>query len=95
MTVVPVAGYTGPINLLVGVRDQTDRAGTGNLNSPTNLLDREHRRQLRPAHRHRGGPVHPRYSTVGQREPGHHALPRPSLTAHNTINVTQVDGMSR
>ena len=29
VTVTPTAGYTGPINLLVGVRDQVNRAGTG------------------------------------------------------------------
>ena len=34
VTVVPTPGYSGPINLLVGVRDQTDRTATGNLESP-------------------------------------------------------------
>ena len=38
MTVVPNAAYTGPINLLVGVRDQINRAGTGQpIDSPTNF----------------------------------------------------------
>lgn len=37
LTVIPADGYTGPINLVVGVRDQTDRSGTGNLNAPTNF----------------------------------------------------------
>ena len=38
LTVTPNAGYTGPINLLVGVRDQTNRAGTGqSLDSPANF----------------------------------------------------------
>ena len=37
LSVIPNAGYTGPINLLVGVRDQTDRSGTGNLNAPSNF----------------------------------------------------------
>jgi cyclophilin family peptidyl-prolyl cis-trans isomerase len=36
VTVVPNAGYTGPIDLVVGVRDQTDRSGTGDLDSPSN-----------------------------------------------------------
>ena len=35
-TVTPAAGYTGPINLVVGVEDQTDRTGSGNLASPAN-----------------------------------------------------------
>jgi cyclophilin family peptidyl-prolyl cis-trans isomerase len=37
LSVIPAAGYTGPIDLTVGVRDQTDRSGTGNLNDPTNF----------------------------------------------------------
>jgi len=38
VTLTPTAGYTGPINLLVGVRDQTNRAGTGAaLDSPANF----------------------------------------------------------
>jgi cyclophilin family peptidyl-prolyl cis-trans isomerase len=36
VTVVPNPGYVGPINLIVGVRDQTDRTATGNLESPNN-----------------------------------------------------------
>jgi cyclophilin family peptidyl-prolyl cis-trans isomerase len=36
VSVVPDAGYTGPIDLVVGVRDQTDRSGTGNIDSPSN-----------------------------------------------------------
>ncbi len=37
VTVTPNAGYTGPITLLVGVRDQTNRAGSGvALESPGN-----------------------------------------------------------
>jgi cyclophilin family peptidyl-prolyl cis-trans isomerase len=34
--ITPQAGFTGPLNLLVGVRDQVDRSGTGNLNNPSN-----------------------------------------------------------
>jgi cyclophilin family peptidyl-prolyl cis-trans isomerase len=36
VTVTPAAGYTGPINLVVGVEDQTDRTGSGNLSAPAN-----------------------------------------------------------
>lgn len=36
VTVTPTPGYTGPISLLVGVRDQNDRSGTGTLNTPSN-----------------------------------------------------------
>jgi cyclophilin family peptidyl-prolyl cis-trans isomerase len=35
VTVVPNSGFTGTINLVVGVRDQTDRTGSG-LTSPSN-----------------------------------------------------------
>lgn len=34
--VVPTPGFTGTIDLLVGVRDQVDRSNTGNLESPLN-----------------------------------------------------------
>ncbi len=34
--ITPQAGFTGPLNLLVGVRDGVDRSGTGNLNNPSN-----------------------------------------------------------
>lgn len=34
--VTPQAGFTGALNLLVGVRDGVDRSGTGNLNNPSN-----------------------------------------------------------
>ena len=37
VTVTPTAGFLGDINLLVGVRDQTDRSGTGNLDAPRNF----------------------------------------------------------
>jgi cyclophilin family peptidyl-prolyl cis-trans isomerase len=37
ITVVPNAGFTGVINLLVGVRDNTDRSGTGNINDFSNF----------------------------------------------------------
>jgi cyclophilin family peptidyl-prolyl cis-trans isomerase len=37
LTVTPTAGFTGTIKLLVGVRDQIDRSGTGNINSPRNF----------------------------------------------------------
>ena len=37
VTVVPNAGFTGVINLLVGVRDNTNRAGTSDINSPDNF----------------------------------------------------------
>ncbi|WP_422930681.1 peptidylprolyl isomerase [Singulisphaera sp. PoT] len=36
VTVVPTAGFTGTISLIVGVRDQTNRAGTTSLDSPSN-----------------------------------------------------------
>ncbi|WP_435010986.1 peptidylprolyl isomerase [Tundrisphaera lichenicola] len=36
VTVTPTTGYTGPITLLVGVRDQVNRSGTGTLDSPSN-----------------------------------------------------------
>ncbi len=37
VSVIPDPGTTGPIDLLVGVRDQTDRSGTGNINAPSNF----------------------------------------------------------
>jgi cyclophilin family peptidyl-prolyl cis-trans isomerase len=36
VTVVPTAGFTGVINLLVGVRDNTNRAGTTSIDDPAN-----------------------------------------------------------
>lgn len=38
--VTPQTGFVGPLNLLVGIRDQVDRTGTGNLDNPGNY-DRE------------------------------------------------------
>src|SRR5262249_20391285 len=35
--VTPNPGFTGVINLLVGVRDQTDRSGANNINDPANF----------------------------------------------------------
>ena len=32
----PNAGFSGPMNLVVGIRDQVDRTGTGNLENPGN-----------------------------------------------------------
>ncbi len=37
VTVTPNAGFTGVINLLIGVRNQFDRTGTGNLNLVDNF----------------------------------------------------------
>lgn len=37
ITITPPAGFVGSIPLLVGVRDQTNRSGTGTLNSLTNF----------------------------------------------------------
>lgn len=34
--ITPNAGFTGPMNLIVGIRDQVDRTGTGNLDNPGN-----------------------------------------------------------
>ncbi len=39
VTVVPTAGFTGTINLLVGVRDQTNRAGTDPTTQTQYVLD--------------------------------------------------------
>ena len=36
VTLTPTTGYTGPISLLVGVRDDTNRAGTTSIESPGN-----------------------------------------------------------
>ena len=36
VTVTPTANYSGPVYFLVGVRDQTDRSGTGTLSTPSN-----------------------------------------------------------
>ncbi len=35
--ITPNAGFTGPMNLVVGIRDQVDRTGTGNLDNPGNF----------------------------------------------------------
>jgi cyclophilin family peptidyl-prolyl cis-trans isomerase len=32
----PKTGFTGPLNLLVGIRDGVDRSGTGNVDDPSN-----------------------------------------------------------
>ena len=37
VSVIPKAGFTGVINLLVGVRDATNRAGTTSIDSPSNF----------------------------------------------------------
>lgn len=37
VTVAPTAGFSGTINLLVGVRDQTNRAGTTSIDDPSNF----------------------------------------------------------
>jgi cyclophilin family peptidyl-prolyl cis-trans isomerase len=36
VTVKPNAGFTGVINMVIGVRDQTDRSGTGDINNIAN-----------------------------------------------------------
>jgi cyclophilin family peptidyl-prolyl cis-trans isomerase len=37
VTLTPAAGFTGTLNLRVGVRDDVDRSGTGNLNTTANF----------------------------------------------------------
>jgi cyclophilin family peptidyl-prolyl cis-trans isomerase len=37
VTVTPASGFTGVVSLLVGVRDQIDRSGTGILDNPSNF----------------------------------------------------------
>jgi hypothetical protein len=93
VTVVPSSGYTGPIDVLVGVRDQTNRAGTGQpLDSPANYSTENLVINVEQ-------PV----STGAVRfildssssATGNYVispLPRPSKNAHNTIDVTQQDG---
>lgn len=34
--ITPNQGFSGPLNLVVGIRDQVDRTGTGDLNNPGN-----------------------------------------------------------
>ena len=64
VTVTPAAGYTGPINLLVGVRDQVNRAT--NLDRRRQLRhpeDHPDRHQQQPADGHAGDqPAPPRAS---------------------------------
>ncbi len=93
VTVVPNAGYTGPINLLVGVRDQTNRAGTGQpLDSPTNYsTENIVINVVQPVST---GAVRFILDGSGQAT-GNLVItpvPRPSPTAKNTIDVTQSNG---
>jgi cyclophilin family peptidyl-prolyl cis-trans isomerase len=93
VTVVPTAGYTGPINLLVGVRDQTNRAGSSaSLDSPTNYSTENLVINVKqPAST---GAVRfildSSSSSTGTMTIT--PLPRPSKNAHNTIDVTQQNG---
>jgi cyclophilin family peptidyl-prolyl cis-trans isomerase len=93
VTVIPTAGYTGPIDLLVGVRDQTNRAGTGaSLDSPTNYSTENIVVNIgQPAST---GAVRfiPDASSSASGNLVISPLPRPSKKAHNTIEVTQQDG---
>ena len=93
VTVVPNPGYIGPINILVGVRDQINRAGTGQpLDSPTNFsTENLVVNVVQPVST---GAV--RFildsSTSATGNLVITPLPRPSGTARNTINVTQANG---
>ena len=93
VTVVPNPGYIGPIDLLVGVRDQTNRAGTGQpLDSPTNFsTENIVINVVQPT-----GTGAVRFildsSTSSTGNLVITPLPRPSKTAKNTIDVTQQDG---
>ncbi len=92
VTVVPTAGFTGPIDLLVGVRDQTDRSGTGNLNSPTNFSTENIVVNIvQPTGT---GAVRFILDSSSSATGNLVITPvaRPSLNAHNTIDVTQNDG---
>ena len=93
VTVMPAAGYTGKINLLVGVRDQINRAGTGQpLDSPTNYSTENI--VVNVAQPVSTGAV--RFiadsSTSSTGNLVITPLPRPSPTANNTIAVTQANG---
>ena len=93
VTVVPNAGYTGPIDLLVGVRDQTNRAGTGQpIDSPTNFsTENIVINVVQPVST---GAVRFILDSSGSAT-GNLVitpLPRPSPTARNTIDVTQNNG---
>ena len=93
VTVVPEAGYTGPINLLVGVRDQTNRAGTGQpLDSPTNFnTENIVINVVQPVST---GAV--RFILDGSGVATGNLIitpvPRPSPTARNVVDVTQSNG---
>ncbi len=93
VTVVPNAGYIGNINLLVGVRDQTNRAGTGQpLDSPTNystenlVINVQQPVSTGAVRFVLDSPT----SSTGTMLIS--PLPRPSKNAHNTIDVTQQNG---
>jgi cyclophilin family peptidyl-prolyl cis-trans isomerase len=93
VTVVPAAGYTGPIDLLVGVRDQTNRAGSGQpLDSPTNYSTEN--LVINVQQPVSTGAV--RFildsSSSGTGTLVISPLPRPSPNARNTIDVTQQNG---
>ena len=93
VTVVPNAGYTGPVDLLVGVRDQTNRAGTGQpIDSPTNYsTENIVVNFVQPVST---GAVRfiPDSSSSATGNLVITPVPRPSKTARNTIDVTQSQG---
>ena len=93
VTVTPTAGFTGAISLLVGVRDQTNRAGTGqSLDSPANFnTETITINVVQPVST---GAV--RFITDSSGSATGNLvitpLPRPSKTAKNTIDVTESGG---
>lgn len=89
LTVIPDAGYTGPIDLLVGVRDQTDRSGTGNLNSPTNFSTENIVINVGPQTGTGAVRFIPDSSTSDSGNLVITPLPQTTKNASNTIDITQ------
>jgi cyclophilin family peptidyl-prolyl cis-trans isomerase len=89
VTVVPDPGFTGPIDLLVGVRDQTDRSGTGNLDSPSNFNTENIVINVGPQTSTGAVRFIPDSSTSDSGQLIITPLPQTTKNAKNTIDITQ------